>query len=58
MILMRKLQNVIESADGHLKALEIKWKVQKIKVPDAWEKTYPEAEFKCINPATYLDWIR
>lgn len=40
-----------------LTALECKWKDAKIKVPAAFSKAYPEAEFNTINKDNYLDWI-
>jgi hypothetical protein len=47
----------IESSPGSLNAYEIKWKYQKVRIPEAWRKTYPDAEFRCLNPGSYLDWI-
>ena len=40
-----------------LTALECKWKDYKIKVPAAFSKAYPKAEFNVINQDNYLDWI-
>lgn len=40
-----------------LTALECKWKDAKIKVPAAFSKAYPEAEFNVMNKDNYLDWI-
>jgi len=40
-----------------LTALECKWKDDKIKVPAAFSKAYPKAEFNVINQDNYLDWI-
>jgi len=40
-----------------LTALECKWKDDKIKVPAAFSKAYPKAEFNVIHQDNYLDWI-
>ena len=40
-----------------LTALECKWKDDKIKVPAAFSKAYPKAEFNVINQDNYPDWI-
>ena len=40
-----------------LAALECKWKDDKTKVPAAFSKAYPKAEFNVINKDNYLDWI-
>jgi predicted AAA+ superfamily ATPase len=50
--------DLIESTADKLEAYEMKWKERKIKVPEAWKKTYPEAEFRLMHPLNYLDWIR
>jgi len=38
-------------------AFEIKWTKDKCKIPSAFEKTYPEANFTLINKENYLDFI-
>ncbi|HEY9561680.1 MAG TPA: ATP-binding protein [Anseongella sp.] len=48
----------IEDRNGTLNAYEIKWKTgKKVKPPIAWQKGYPDATFKVIDPENYLDWI-
>ena len=40
-----------------LLALECKWRNQPVKVPVAFSKAYPEAEFIAIHQDNYLEWI-
>lgn len=40
-----------------LKAYETKWKSDKAKIPGAFAKAYPEAEFTVIHQNNYLDYI-
>jgi uncharacterized protein len=48
----------VEERNAKLYAYEIKWNPKKnVKVPVAWQKAYPESEFKLINQDNYLDWI-
>lgn len=48
----------IEEREGKLFAYEFKWNPnKKCKIPGAWKKQYPNAEFKIINQDNYLDWI-
>jgi predicted AAA+ superfamily ATPase len=41
----------------HLQAFECKWKDQKVKVPAAFAKAYPDADFTAIHQDNYLEWI-
>ncbi|MNT54258.1 hypothetical protein D3C72_1914050 [compost metagenome] len=41
----------------NIKAWETKWKSDKAKIPTAFAKAYPEAEFTIINQNNYLDFI-
>lgn len=41
----------------NIKAWETKWKSDKAKIPTAFGKAYPEAEFTVINQNNYLDFI-
>jgi hypothetical protein len=41
----------------HLQALECKWQKQQVKVPGAFSKAYPEANFSAIHQDNYLEWI-
>ncbi len=41
----------------HLQALECKWQNQKVKVPTAFAKAYPEADFAAIHQDNYLEWV-
>ena len=47
----------IEERGGNLFACEFKWKQQKVKIPTAWEKAYPEAQFKIISSENYFEWL-
>ena len=49
--------DLIEADADSLNAFEIKWKEKKVKTPGAWQKAYPDSEFKVINPENYLNWI-
>ena len=41
----------------HLQAFECKWQAQKVKIPTAFSKTYPSADFNSIHKENYLEWI-
>jgi len=41
----------------HLQALECKWQKQQVKIPGAFSKAYPEANFSVIHQDNYLEWI-
>ncbi len=49
--------DLLELNNGHLQALECKWKEAKAKIPVAFAKAYPEAKFSIVNKENYLDWI-
>lgn len=49
--------DLLELNNGQLQALECKWKETKVKIPVAFAKAYPEANFSIINKDNYLDWI-
>jgi len=49
--------DLIESHNGKLKAFECKWKSNQVKIPAAFNKAYPEAQFAIVNQENYLDWI-
>jgi len=44
-------------AKRHLQAMECNWQAQKVKIPTAFAKAYPEADFTAIHQDNYLDWI-
>lgn len=44
-------------SNQHLKAFECKWQDQKIKIPIAFSKAYPEAQFTGIHRDNYMQWI-
>ncbi len=48
----------VEERDGKLFAYEIKWKSIPMRVPAAWSKAYPEADFNLITQDNYLDWVQ
>lgn len=47
----------VEERGGKLYGYEFKWSRQQSKVPPAWTKTYPEAEYKVITPRNYRSWL-
>jgi len=47
----------IEERDGGLFAFEMKYKKGNKKVPGAWAKNYPQAEYNVINRENYLSFI-
>ncbi len=48
----------VEEETGKLRGYEFKWSSgKKPKVPAAWKRAYPKAEYNIINPTNYLDWI-
>jgi len=49
--------DLIELNNGHLQALECKWKETKVKKPIAFAKAYPEAQFAIVSQDNYLEWI-
>ncbi len=49
--------DLIEVENNQLKAFECKWKLHKHKIPVAFAKAYPDAQFEIIHQDNYLDWI-
>jgi len=50
--------DLLELKNGKIQALECKWQSsKKVKVPAAFEKAYPDADFNVIDKNNYLDWI-
>jgi len=49
--------DLVEEREGNLFAYEMKWNESKVKIPTAWQKAYPEAQFKVITQENYFDWI-
>lgn len=49
--------DLVEERAGKLYGFEFKWKSKQVKVPRDWLRTYPEAEFKTINPENYLEFV-
>jgi uncharacterized protein len=47
----------IEERDGGIFSFEMKYNKQKKKIPGAWEKNYPNAEYHVINRENYLKFI-
>ncbi|MCD4665571.1 MAG: ATP-binding protein [Bacteroidales bacterium] len=47
----------IEEENGALKAVEIKYNKEKVKVPKSWIETYPDSGFQLINKDNYLDFV-
>ncbi|MBX2904927.1 MAG: ATP-binding protein [Taibaiella sp.] len=50
--------DLLELKNGKIQAIECKWQSsKKVKVPAAFEKAYPDADFNVIDKNNYLDWI-
>lgn len=49
--------DLLELNNGKLQALECKWKDTKAKIPAAFAKAYPEADFTILCKDNYLEWI-
>jgi len=49
--------DLVEEREGNLFAYEMKWNESKVKIPTAWQKAYPEAQFKVITQENYFDWV-
>lgn len=48
----------IEEREGKLFAYEFKWSDKKGKLPVAWAKTYPDAQYEIISPSNYSNWLK
>ncbi|HEY6907007.1 MAG TPA: ATP-binding protein [Ignavibacteriaceae bacterium] len=49
--------DLIEEREGKLFAYELKWNSEEIKIPSAWEKSYPDSSFKVISINNYGGWL-
>lgn len=50
--------DLVEEREGKLFGYEFKWSLSsKAKAPRKWLETYPNAEYKIINPENYLEFI-
>jgi hypothetical protein len=49
--------DLVEETGGKLSAFEFKWSNKTSKIPGAWKKAYPEANFTVINQNNYLEFI-
>ncbi len=47
----------VEEREGKLFGYEFKWQEKKVKAPNQWLKTYPEATFELVSSADYLPFI-
>jgi predicted AAA+ superfamily ATPase len=48
----------IEEYNGKLYAFEFKWNIKKTtKIPSCFSKTYPDAQFQCITPENYWEFL-
>ena len=50
--------DLIEEQNTLLNAYEFKWKQDKVKIPVAFAKAYPDTSFSVIHSRNYLDFIR
>ncbi len=49
--------DLIEENNNTLKAYEIKYNKDNVKIPAAWAKTYPNSKFNLINKNNFLEFI-
>lgn len=49
--------DLIEVENTRLSAFEFKWKEDKVKIPVAFAKAYPDVPYQVINQLNYLEWI-
>jgi predicted AAA+ superfamily ATPase len=50
--------DLIEEYNGKLSAFEFKWHSKKtIKIPSHFTKAYPDAQFQCITPENYWEFV-
>ena len=50
--------DLIEEYNGNLCAFEFKWNAKKTtKIPSHFTKAYPDAQFQCITPENYWDFL-
>jgi predicted AAA+ superfamily ATPase len=50
--------DLIEDYEGRLHGIEFKWSAKnKVTSPSGWRASYPDAEFRVINPENYLDFV-
>jgi predicted AAA+ superfamily ATPase len=49
--------DLVEERNGKLYGYEFKHSPKKIRIPKAWEKAYPEAEFQVISKDNFLEFL-
>ena len=49
--------DLVEEREGKLFAYEFKWKNDRIKIPAAWRKAYPNSSFETITIENISDWL-
>ncbi len=49
--------DLVEERNGRISAFEMKWSAGKVKVPAAWQKSYPEAPYRVIHPRNATEWF-
>ena len=47
----------VEEREGQLFAYEFKWAKKQAKVPVAWEKAYPQAQFQVVHPENFSAFV-
>ena len=47
----------VEEYEGKLAGFEFKFGKKKVKAPQAWQETYPQATFQVINQESYLPFV-
>ncbi|MDR1506303.1 MAG: DUF4143 domain-containing protein, partial [Treponema sp.] len=49
--------DLVEESNSRLAAFEFKWGGKEPKIPAAFAKAYPQAEYRVINRENYLDFV-
>lgn len=47
----------IEDGGGQLAGYELKWNKDRARQPDAWQETYPQADWQLVNQENWLDFV-
>jgi predicted AAA+ superfamily ATPase len=54
----KKEIDLVEEREGRLFGYEVKWKKERVKIPQDWTSGYPDAAFEVIHRENYLKFIQ
>jgi predicted AAA+ superfamily ATPase len=54
----KKEIDLVEEREGKLFGYEVKWKKERVKIPQDWTAGYPDAAFEVIHRENYLEFIQ